>query len=210
MYLPNDETDWPLAVITPVAQFDNFKGRSKLRLQRDAEMHLLTLVTEMGDLRVKGPQFSIEKMRRSSSLEISTAFDESYTGLTGKSGEYEVTIERGSDEPVVTGFRSGARVKIWRRRATLGDRLAVSVMIAGAEGGVQTSFAYLQGESAITEAVKAGDVAEEAVPEAGAAAAAAPDALFTEPGAGGDAAAEPPAEAGTVPAAKATEDVWNF
>jgi hypothetical protein len=154
-------------------------------------------------------------MRRSSSIEILPAFDDSFTSLTGKTGEYEVTIERGSDEPVVTGFKAGARAKIWRRRATLSDKLAVSVMIAGAEGGVQTSFAYLQGESSVAGTVQ--QPQEGAEPEAGATDAAAPAVpavdLFAEPATTIPAATDPatPAEGAVAPAADApAQDVWNF
>ncbi len=203
MYLPNDETDWPLAVRTPIGKFGRFKGRSKLRLTTAGETHELHVVTEMGELNLLGKQFLIEKMRRSSALEVLSAIDESYTSLTGKSGEYEVTLERGSDEPLVTGFRSGTKAKIWRRRASLSDKLAVSVMLAGAEGGVQTSFAYLQGESAIAGAIQptttqaGGETGEATGDELGEAA-------------GGDIFGE-----GTttpLPADNATDDddLWNF
>lgn len=205
LYLPMEEAEIPLAVQTPVARFDNFKGRSELRLFREAESHRLIVATAIGEARLRGPQFAVEKLKRSSGLEIITAYDESYTGLTGKSGEYEVALERGKGAPEATGFRPGARIKIWRRRAALSGKLAVSVMIAGAEGAVQTSFAYLQGEDTVSEAVKPPDATDGATTpgvESADVGAKPQDALF---GAETTPAAKPAEGGDTI-----NEDIWNF
>ncbi len=168
VFSPNDEAELPLKIVTPLAVIDNFKGRAELRLVQGGEENHMVVATAIGDARVRGPQFSIEKMRRSARLEIITALDESYTSLAGKSGEFEMLIERGSEDPSIVEFRTGSHVKIWRRWSSLSNRLAVSVMVAGAGGGVKESFAYLQGESEILEAVtpvETGlDLGETAVP----------------------------------------------
>ncbi len=154
LFLPMLEEDGvglPIAVKTPVAQFDRIAGRIEFRLQKEAEAHRLLAATANGMARMLGPQFAVERLRRSSSIEIVTAYDGSYTGLTGKSGENTLLVERGSDEPYVAAFSPGAQVKIWRRHAAASGRLAVSVMASAAGGSVHASFAYLEGESAISE-----------------------------------------------------------
>lgn len=211
VYSPMDDADLPLVVRTPVADVDRIKGRVELNLVPEGEVHRLVVSTAIAELRLSGPQFRVERMGRNSSLEIQTAHDESYTGLTGKSGEYEVLVERGSEDPSIANFRPGSRVKIWRRRAALSGRLAVSVMIASGSGGaVKESFAFLQGETAVQEAVRGGgEEAEEAVP---AETAADPSgALFDAiPAAVAPAAAAPAEAAGADAAAPQQGGLWDF
>jgi len=154
-YMEDREVILPLVVETALARFENFRGRVQIRLAQVGDANRATVTTAIGDAKLEGPQFGVERLGRSASLEITTAFDESFTSLSGKSGEYEVLVERGSQDPSVVAFRSGAKAKIWRRRASVSDRLAVSVMISGAEGNVTESFAYLQGEEVLTESIRA-------------------------------------------------------
>lgn len=207
VYSPdNPDEELPLAVDTPNGRVDNFKGRATLRLSSVAEGNLLSVETAVGDARVNGPQFRIDRMKRSAKLEILTANDESFTGLTGKSGEYEVILEYGSMDPSVVPFKSGARVKIWRRHADVTGRLAVSVMIAGSGDNVVKSFWYLQGESPVQETVqgKEGEPGTpEAVPSGEDVFADVP--VVPETGSSADGATPAPSQ---VPAAQ--DNIWDF
>ncbi len=156
LFLPmvdEDAVGLPIVVETPVATFDRVAGRVEFRLEQEAEAHRLMAATAIGMARVQGPQFAVERMRRSSSIEIVTAFDQSYTALRGKSGDNTLLVERGADEPYVSQFGPRAEVKIWRRHAAVSGRLAVSVMATTSGGSVHASFAYLEGESAVSEEV---------------------------------------------------------
>lgn len=167
IYSPMEDEELPLSIQTPVAVVDQLKGRAEIHLSKEGDVHRLKASTAIAEFRVAGPQFKIERMRRNSAVEIQTALDESYTGLTGVSGEFEVMIERGSEDPSLADFRAGSRAKIWRRRAALSDRLAVAVMIlSGTGGSVKESFAFLEGEAAVQETIRHTETVGEDVPPA--------------------------------------------
>jgi len=143
----------PLRLVTPSAIFSNITGRLDIQLVRLADTHQMTATVLQGESFIFGPQFSIERIRRGSIVEIISAFDESYTSILNKAGDYEIKIEKGADEPMSVASRFGTQVKIWRRRAAITDRLAVSTMVFMSNGD-EYSFSYLQGDAVVGEVTK--------------------------------------------------------
>ncbi len=98
-------------------------------------------------------------MRRDAAVEIFGNKD--YTRITNIAGDFIGNIEKGVDDKEIVPFKLRCVVKIWRRYADIGGKMAVSVMVAYPDGSI-SSYAYLQGEKAVVEsaAVLAGKESE--------------------------------------------------
>jgi len=100
---------------------------------------------ESATMEITGPQFALNGIRRMSKIEIHG--DKDYTRITNFSGAFNGVIEKGADEPEKVRFGERSMVKIWRTYASIGGKMAVSVMKVSPSGAI-SSYAYLEGEKA--------------------------------------------------------------
>jgi hypothetical protein len=197
-----------LVIETPVAGCRALAGTVKLRLAAKADGFELTVQTEPSSTaRIVGPQFIVPVLKNGFGIRILTARDNSLTRLENLLGDYDILINKGTEEhapEMVDGVpnedllavktSTRAAVKIWRAHAPVGGRLIVSVLAIDSSGKSRETFAFAVGQPSIASRA----VFEEAE-EAAATNAPAPAAGAVTPAAEAPAAAVPAApEAGTV------------
>jgi hypothetical protein len=147
-----------LVVETPIAACDSFAGRSAMELTKSKKptrnrLDLSQLIhTETGALRVRGPQFSIPKMKSGSTARLESSLDRTITRITNESNDYLVNIENGTDAPVALETTTHSTVRICREQAPVGGKLVVSVLETAPDGKGKGNFAFVLGEPLLTAA----------------------------------------------------------
>lgn len=144
-----------VTVKTPLAECTKLTERNEITVETDGTFTKCVFGTGGGLMEVVGPQYKISGMRRNSGVEIFG--DEDFTRITNLVGDFIGEIDRGLDNKETVSFKTRCIVKIWRLYAEIGGRMAVSVMVAQPDGGIN-SYAYLDGEAAVVDstAVKEG------------------------------------------------------
>ncbi len=137
-----------IIVKTPLAECSRLTDRNEVLVNYDGKNHTAVFATESGMMEVAGAQFKINAMRRNAAVEVFGNKD--YTRITNLAGEFIGTLEKGADETEVVSFKLRCVVKIWRRYAEIGGKMAVSVMSAYPDGTI-SSYAYMQGEKAVVD-----------------------------------------------------------
>ncbi len=148
-----EESVYPLSVKTDAALFDDFDGRVTILAGKDAATTRSAVHVVAGGVRIQAPQLMPSRIGTGAALVIATSVDRSHTEIDGKAGECKLLLENGSAEPVETAFHVGSRAKIWRQWAPLSKKLAVSVMLANADGAVANSYAFNEGEPPVQNGV---------------------------------------------------------
>lgn len=190
-----------LVIETPVASFSALAGTVKFGLAAAADNFELAVQTDPSSTaRVVGPQFIVPALKNGFGIRILTARDHSLTRLENLFGDYDILINKGTEEhapelidgvpnedllAVKTSTR--AAVKIWRAHAPVGGRLIVSVLAIDSSGKSRETFAFAVGQPSIASRAVFADDAETAAtnasaPEAVVAAPPAPEAAAPETG----------------------------
>lgn len=149
-----DSVYLPIMLETALGKFDRIQFNPSFTVSKTQEANVLQIKSQRGDFRYTGEQCWSDKIKTLSVLDITTAFDKSFTHIDCSRGEFAFTLECGSDEPVVAEVRPGSRIKIWRKVAGVTKRLAVSMVIEAADGNISSSFAFLQGDRPIIGSLK--------------------------------------------------------
>ncbi|MCL1920143.1 MAG: hypothetical protein FWG50_03550 [Kiritimatiellaeota bacterium] len=137
------------SVETPNASCKNMAGRAKFSLTMTEEIEELEVATVTGVIRVEGSQYTIEALRAANTVNVQTSPGRSLSRLTSESGDYRITLENGTDEPVVYDMSPKAVVKIWRETAAVGGRMVVSTLVVRPTGTAAHRFAYAVGRDNI-------------------------------------------------------------
>jgi hypothetical protein len=146
-----------LTVETALASVDSFVGRSTMELTKAKKpaRNQLDLCQRIhtesdGSLRVRGPQFSIPKMKSGSSVRIESSLDRMITRITNEANDYLLNIENGTDAPVALETTTHSTVRICREQAPIGGKLVVSVLETAPDGKGKGNFAFVLGEPSLT------------------------------------------------------------
>lgn len=137
-----------ITVKTPLGECSRLTDRNEINVDYDGQNHTVLFATESGMMEVVGAQYKINGMRRNAAVEIFGNKD--YTRITNVAGEFSGSIDKGIDALEVISFKLRCVVKIWRRYAEIGGKMAVSVMAAYPDGSI-SSYAYMQGEKAVVD-----------------------------------------------------------
>ena len=119
--------------------------KNTITVGREDGLIVSRILPEGGTLEITGPQYKLRQIKRNAEIEI--AGDKDFTRITSIAGEFNATIEKGLDATEEVPFRQRTNVKIWRSYASIGGKMAVSVMIVPPSGAIK-SYAFLEGESA--------------------------------------------------------------
>ncbi len=121
----------------------------------EAEVHVVT-----GMLAIDGVHYKIGRMSAADRVLIRTTGDKLFTSLRGEAGDYKVTLDQGvstyrdpvsgemkrQDRSVDFSLTPQCAIKIFRKRAEVGGRMAVSVMTFDPAGEMRNRFTFAEGE----------------------------------------------------------------
>ena len=145
----DEDVVYPLSVVTDAAKFDNFIGRVAIHAESDASGYKTVVKTTAGKVTIEAPQLKPSRIGTGIGFAIGTKSDLSYTELKGLLGDFAVQLDQGAADPFAAEFHVGSIAKIWRKWAPLNRKLAVSVMLAEADGAVAKSYAFIEGQAPV-------------------------------------------------------------
>ena len=169
MLLPDDLEDETLfKVVMPEIVCKNLKGKSEMAFVCSTDTEIQFLVRGVtGRVYVEGLNYSIPQIRAANIVQINNAKDHSFTRITSLSGDYVAELQNGTESPSLFTVSPKALLKIWRRKAPVGERMLVSVLTVSPAGKAKNNFTYAIGR----DEIKTGELiqqesTEEAVPAA--------------------------------------------
>ena len=175
LILPDDlEDDSLFKVLLPEIVCKNLKGKSEMAFTSSTDTEVqFTIRGVTGRVYVEGLNYSIPQIRAANIVQISNAKDHSFTRITSLSGDYAAELQNGTESPTLFTVSPKALLKIWRKKAPVGERMLVSVLTVSPTGKAKNNFTYAIGR----DEIKTGELiqqesAEEAAPAAKSAASA--------------------------------------
>jgi hypothetical protein len=155
------------SINTPNCDVVNMAGRGEYTISTDGENEVFQGATITGTASVKGAHYTIPALQAANTVNITTAPNRSFSRLTSVSGDFDIVLPNGSDEPVKYGMSPKALVKIWRKNAPVGGRTIVSALVVSPTGMARHRFAYAVGRDIVQtgELVKSEEGTEEITEE---------------------------------------------
>ena len=137
------------------------KSRYELTPSGDGDEAIVHVITGM--LALEGPHYKVERMSAADRMRIRTTGDALFTSLRGEAGDYKVSLDQGTAsyrDPITGETKSQERrldfsltpqcaIKIFRKRAQVGGRMAVSVMTFDPAGEMRNRFTFAEGAASV-------------------------------------------------------------
>ena len=156
-FLKDNLLEGQFSVETPNASCKNMAGRADFSLTMEGENERLQIAAITGAIRVEGPQYTIGALRAANTVSVLTSPNRALSHLTGEKGDYKITLDNETDNPVVYDMSPKAVVKIWREVAPVGGRMVVSTLVVSPTGKARHRISFVVGRGNI---VSAGDEIE--------------------------------------------------
>ena len=144
-FLKDNLPEGQFGVETPNASCKNMAGRADFSLTMEGENERFQAATITGTVRIEGPQYTIGALRAANTVNVLTAPNRSLSHLTGVSGDYKITLDNETDNPVVYDMSPKAVVKIWREAASVGGNMVVSTLVVSPTGKAKHRISFVVG-----------------------------------------------------------------
>lgn len=135
------------AIETLNARCENIAGRGDYRVSQEGESDVFQAATITGTAFVNGPNYKIPKLRAANTVNILTAPERRLSRLTSVSGDFDVVLEKGNEDPIKFGMSPKAVVKIWRENAPVGGNAVISTLAVSPNGISRHRFAFVAGRA---------------------------------------------------------------
>lgn len=138
-----------VVVRTPVGECTRLTQRNQVQVlpdPRDPSIRRCQFASQSGLMEISGPQYHLGKLKKNTVVDIEGSAD--FTSISAQYGEFTAEFEKGADAVEKAVFRTHCVGKIWRERAEISGRMAVSVMIAYPNGKLVT-YDYLEGQTGV-------------------------------------------------------------
>lgn len=150
-------------VTAPGFSVENPAGQSRYAYAKTGDGDTATVRCVSGVLTVKGRHFTIPAMHAANELEIRTSQDVLFTGLFGKSGDYNCHLDTGlmqemdweAQQNVIVQksldwkLSPQTAVRIFRKVPEIGKNLAVSVLTFDSNGELKNHWTFTEGRHEI-------------------------------------------------------------
>ena len=137
------------------------ESRYELTPSGDGDEAIVHVITGM--LALEGPHYKVERMSAADRVRIRTTGDALFTSLRGEAGDYKVSLDQGCTtykDPITGEVKKQDRrldfsltpqcaIKIFRKRAQVGGRMAVSVMTFDPAGEMRNRFTFAEGAASV-------------------------------------------------------------
>jgi hypothetical protein len=133
------------------------ESRHELTPSGDGDEALVHVITGM--LALEGNHFKVPRMSAADRIRIRTTGEALFTSLRGEAGDYKVALDKGVSvyrDPITGETKEQAKaldysltpqcaIKIFRKRSSVGGRIAVSVMTFDAVGEMRNRYTFVEG-----------------------------------------------------------------
>ena len=137
------------------------ESRYELTPSGDGDEVVVHVITGM--LAIEGPHYKVERMSAADRMRIRTTGEALFTSLRGEAGDYKVSLDQGCTtykDPITGEVKKQDRrldfsltpqcaIKIFRKRAQVGGRMAVSVMTFDPAGEMRNRFTFAEGAASV-------------------------------------------------------------
>jgi len=137
------------------------ESRYELTPSGDGDEAIVHVITGM--LALEGPHYKVERMSAADRMRIRTTGDALFTSLRGEAGDYKVSLDQGCTtykDPITGEVKKQDRrldfsltpqcaIKIFRKRAQVGGRMAVSVMTFDPAGEMRNRYTFAEGAASV-------------------------------------------------------------
>jgi len=137
------------------------ESRYELTPSGDGDEVVVHVITGM--LALEGPHYKVERMSAADRMRIRTTGDALFTSLRGEAGDYKVSLDQGCTtykDPITGEVKKQDRrldfsltpqcaIKIFRKRAQVGGRMAVSIMTFDSAGEMRNRFTFAEGTASV-------------------------------------------------------------
>ena len=138
-----------VVVRTPVGECTRLTQRNQIQVgvdARDPSIRRCQFASQSGLMEISGPQYRLYKLKKNTVVDVDGSAD--FTSISARYGEFTAEFEKGADAVEKAVFRTRCVGKVWRERAEIGGRMAVSVMISYPSGKLVT-YDYLEGQTGV-------------------------------------------------------------
>lgn len=139
-----ENSGYGLQVETAAAICGAIGTKGSVDVRSDKEMSVTTCGVKEGKFFAKGPEFMIPELDVEDLISIATSVDREFTRIKNLKGSYMINCKNSAGEPQTMEIKINAVVKIWQRRADVGNNLTVTIIFTSADGKVEQAFTYTQ------------------------------------------------------------------
>ncbi len=143
--LRDNTPDGSFNLLTDNALCKSMTGKGEYKVSYSGTTETFVANTITGACEVEGPQYTIPALRAANIVSIETTEGRALSRIASVSGDFGITLDSGTEEPVKHTMTPKAVVKIWRERAPVGGRTVVSVLAVNHQGRQEHRFAYVIG-----------------------------------------------------------------
>jgi hypothetical protein len=158
LILPRQMKDGEFEVAAPHFVFKNMNGNSWIDYSASNNCDRTTLHLVTGLMGVEGAHYTIPQMRAGDELVITTNEDDAFSCISSNAGIYNVVLDQGmrrdkdfetneykeTDVKYTFELTPKSKVKIWRRRPTVGGNMVVSTMAIDATGTIKSRRVFAE------------------------------------------------------------------
>ena len=158
LLLPRQMKDGEFQVAAPHFVLKNMNGNSWIDYSSTGSSDVTTVHLTTGLMGVEGAHYSIAQMRAGDELVISTDDDDAFSCISSNAGIYSMVLDQGirrdkdfdtnqyKETPVSYTFEMApkCKVKIWRRKPTVGGNMVVSTMAIDATGAIKSRRVFAE------------------------------------------------------------------
>ena len=137
-----EESGYGLQVETAAAICGVIGSKGSVGVRADKEMSVTTLGIKEGKFWCKGSQFKIKEMHAGDLISVAISLDREFTRIKNLKGSYLIDCKNSAGEPQSLEVKLNGIVKIWARRADIGNNLTVTIIFTSPEGKVEQAFTY--------------------------------------------------------------------
>ena len=137
-----ENSGYGLQVETAAAICGVIGSKGSVDVRSDKDMSVTTLGIKEGKFWCKGSQFKIPIMDADDFISVAISVDREFTRLKNLKGSYTIDCNNSAGEPQTLEVKLNAIVKIWARRADVGNNLTVTIIFTSPEGKVEQAFTY--------------------------------------------------------------------
>jgi hypothetical protein len=137
-----------LNVETPVAVCGAVACKFSVDSRTEEDLKVILFGCTEGKINLKGDHFAIEEMGPDNLYSLSSSLDREFLRLKVVKGGAIITVKDDAGAPQNIELKVGCLVKIWERRADVGNTRSVTIIITGPDGTKMThAFNYNQADT---------------------------------------------------------------
>lgn len=151
-----EESGYGLHVETAAAICGAIGCKFSNDVRSDNDMSVSTFGVSEGKVKIIGKNFNIPEMDVDDFISVATSLDREFTRIKNLKGSFVINCKNSAGEMQTHEIKLNSIVKLWARRADVGDNVTVTIIFTSPDGKVEQAFTYTErDERSVEEIAKA-------------------------------------------------------